>query len=97
MNNKTNTQTQNNEAISKRNVELENGILTAFIALDRAKHLLEDTVDEYFGAFNEENKDSHSAIIFKFSRYRAYTECASILISDAYYELQKLGASRFVE
>ncbi len=97
MNNKTNTQTQNNEAIFKRNVELENGILTAFIALDRAKHLIEGTVDEFFDCYNVDDENKHSSIIFDFSKYRAYTECASILISDAYYELQKLGASRFVE
>lgn len=97
MNNKTNEQTQNNEAITKRNFELENGILIAFIALDRAKHLIEDTVDEFFDCYDVDDKSKHSSIIFNFSRYRAYTECANTLISDAYYELQKLGAARFVK
>ena len=96
MNNKAKTQTQNN-SITKRAFELENGILLAFIALDRAKQLIDDTVDEFFNAHNTDDKNSHSAIIYDFNRYRVYVECVDMLVSDAYFELQKLGAARFVK
>ena len=96
MSNKVNTQTQNS-GITKREFELENGILFAFIALDRAKQLIDDTVDEFFNGHNTDDKNSHSAIIYDFNRYRVYAECVGMLVSDAYFELQKLGAARFVK
>lgn len=95
MSNKTDVKTQNNKVMSKREIELEDGVLFAFIALDRAKHLIEDTVDDFFDSHNVDNENSHRDIIFDFNKYRAYMECANMLICDAYYRLQQLGASRF--
>lgn len=95
MSNKTDAKTQNNKVMTKREIELENGILCAFLALDRAKRLHGDTVDEFFNGYNENDESKHQAIIYEFERYRAYAECVDMLICDAYNELQKFGASRW--
>ena len=95
MSNKTDVKTQNNKVMSEREVELEDGLTFAFIAIDRAKQLLNDTVDDFFNGYNPDDKSNYPKIIDDFSRYRAYAECADMLICDAYNELQKLGASRW--
>lgn len=95
MSNKTDVKTQNNKVMTKREIELEDGVLFAFIALDRAHHLLGDTVDDFFNGYNADDESSHPSIIRDFNRYRAYVECAEMLLCDAYNELQKLGASRW--
>lgn len=95
MSNKVNEQTQNNEVKSKRERDLEDGVLLAFLALERAKYLIDDVVDEYFNGNNEMKKDDHPLIVYGFSRYRTYSEIVSQLVGEAYDTLQKLGASRF--
>lgn len=92
---KTDVKTQNNKVISERELELEDGLSSVFIAIDRAKQLIDDTVSEYFNSYNPDDKSNYHKIIFYFSRYRAYAECVEMLICDAYNELQKLGASRW--
>lgn len=95
MSNKTAAQTQNTKVKAKRECELEDGITNAFLAIERAKYLIDDMTDGYFNDNNEKNEDDQLIILYGFDKYRAYSELISHSLWEACDLLQKLGASRF--
>ncbi|MBE6772284.1 MAG: hypothetical protein E7547_09120 [Ruminococcaceae bacterium] len=95
MSNKTTAQAQNIDVRTQRERDLEDGIVNTFLAIERAKYLIDDMTDEYFNNNNEKDKDDQLTIIYGFDKYRAYSELISHSLWEACDLLQKLGASRF--
>lgn len=83
-NNKVITEIESNE-----NILIDNSIGIQ-MDLDKAKYLIEDTLDNYFYKYSTEIEECHETILFLFNKYKTFVESAQDSLNKANYHLEQL-------
>lgn len=73
----------------------EDKLVGAAVALDSALYLMQNITEDFFCKFNPDSEKDKFAILWEFSRYRAFVQAVNGLLADIHKDFEENGITPY--